>query len=210
MLEQRPIEERLLFQHFKELILCHWYQRYPAYTNITPSDKDHFPFSARDAVFRYLAFLYVLRRLGLIQSGTTNSKNMEENKNIGQEIEAFLAAMEYDQQQQALFHLGQVLNRVVYEQTVKKGHKKNALDKLNYNGMDKQSIYRFANELFESSRHYDITRTIAWDWGRFSRAFKMEGWSMDPQEALFYILSGYAYSIKSKPAEEETNIDNQN
>jgi len=84
------------------------------------------------------------------------------------------------------------------------------LDKLNYNGMDKQSIYRFANELFESSRHYDITKRIEWDWGRFSRTFNMNDWNMDSQEALFYILSGYAYGIQAKSNKEENNNDHQN
>jgi len=210
LLEQRPIEPRSLFRHFKELILCHWFERYRAYANITPSDRDYFAFSVRDAVFQYLAFLEVLHELNLIEFSHKNPELMKEETSIGQDIEAFLDRMRYTEDQRALFHLGRVLNRVVYTQSVEKGHKKNALDKLNYNGMDKQSIYRFANELFESSRHYDITKRIEWDWGRFSRTFNMNDWNMDSQEALFYILSGYAYGIQAKSNKEENNNDHQN
>lgn len=210
LLEQRPIDRRILFTHFKELVLCHRYQRYRAYANITPSDKDYFAFSVRDSVFRYLAFMYALRQLNLLSTDyQTKKTTMEKKKNLGQEIEEFLSAMDYSTEQRALFFLGRALNRLVGAQN-KKGHKKNALDKLNYNGMDGQSIFRFANELFESGRHYDITKEIEWDWGRFSRDFKLKGWAMDPQEALFFILSGYAYGIKSKPAGEENDNDNQN
>lgn len=208
LLEQRPINRSLLFQHFKEMVLCHRHERYRAYSNITPRNRDYFDFSVKDAVFHYLAFMKVLEELGQLYP-LENAKNMEEKQTIDQEVTAFLNAMDYTQDQRALFFLGRVLSQVVYEQTGKKGHKKNALDKLNFNGMDRQSIYRFANELFESGRHYNATDQIKWDWGRFSRAFDLNNWSMDPQEALFYILSGYSYGIKPNK-DEENNNDNQN
>ena len=129
--------------------------------------------------------------------------------NIVQEEEAFLSAMGFSKEQRALFHLGRALHTMVRKQT-EKGHKKNALDKLNYNGMDKQAISRFSIELFEASRHYDISNKIEWPWGAFSRNFDLQKWDMDPHEALFYILSGYTYLIKTKPQDEINESDNQN
>lgn len=208
LMEQRKIDKRILMEHFTALILCHWHQRYRAYSNIDSTSPDFFDIAARDAVFKYLAFIHTLNQLDLIQP-TIKTQLMEEGKpTIAQEEEAFFKAMNYTSEQRALFHLGRALHRLVGEQN-QKGHKKNTLDKLNYNGMDKHAIYRFANELFESSRHYGISEKIAWNWGAFSRLFNLNDWAMNPQEALFYILSGYTYLIKSKAQEETNSNENQ-
>lgn len=200
VLEQRTIDRHLLFDHFKELVLCHKYRRYKAYANIKERAEKDYPFALKDAVFTYLAFMEVLQRLNLLADLQTLN-DMDTTKTIGQEEEDFLNRLAYTNEQAALFYLGRVLNRVVYEQSRKK-HKKNALDKLNYNGMDGQAIFRLANELFESGRHYDITSKIVWPWGEFSRRFKLDGWMMNPAEALFYILSGYSFGIRSKKEDE--------
>lgn len=207
LLEQRKISKQSLMTHFKELILCHWHQRYAGYANISPMDKDKFDFAARDAVFKYMAFMHALSELDLLEP-TIKFKQMEDNKpsSIAQEEEAFLKAMDYSTEQKALFYLGRALHRLVSAQN-QKSHKKNALDKLNYNGMDKHAIQRFANELFEASRHYGISDKIAWSWGAFGRSFDFNNWHVDPQEALFYILSGYTYLIKSKVQDENETIN---
>lgn len=200
VLEQRTIDRRILFDHFKELVLCHKYRRYKAYANIKERAEKDYPFALKDAVFTYLAFMEVLQRLNLLADSQIIN-DMDTTKTIGQEEEDFLHRLAYTNEQAALFYLGRVLNRVVYEQS-RKRHKKNALDKLNYNGMDGQAIFRLANELFESGRHYDITSKIVWSWGEFSRRFKLDSWVMNPAEALFYILSGYSFGIRSKKEDE--------
>lgn len=212
ILEQRKIEKSQLFKHFSELLLCHWFERYRAYTNISISSKEKFDFTVKDAVFRYLAFFTALQNLDLLKENLFNMETSTTKKNPAESVDSFFIAMGYNDEQKALFYLGRVLNRVVYEQTGVKKHKKNALDKLNYNGMDKQSIYRFANELFEAARHYDISDNIKWDWGRFGEHFDFNNWRMAPQEALFFILTGYTFGIKSeKPkSDDSTNSTNNN
>lgn len=212
LLEQRPIEKRELMAHFTELVLCHRFESYKAYSNFKEYDqysKDKFPFALRESVFRYLAFMYALRQLELIEPHIKMESMENVKSNIAQEEEAFLSAMGFSKEQRALFHLGRALHTLVRKQT-EKGHKKNALDKLNYNGMDKQAISRFSIELFEASRHYDISNKIEWPWGAYSRNFDLQNWDMDPHEALFYILSGYTYLIKNKSQDETNESDNQN
>ncbi|HMQ60529.1 MAG TPA: TM1802 family CRISPR-associated protein [Flavilitoribacter sp.] len=204
VLEQRKVENAHIFRHFCELILCHWFGRTRSYTNITPTDK--FDFAAKDAVFTYHAFLKVLENLDLLKEKQfiMETENMPK-QNPAERVDLFFATMGYTLEQRALFYLGRVLSKVAYEQTGVRKHKKNALDKLNYNGMDKQAIFRFANELFEAGRHYDITEYIKWDWGRFSELFDYNDWKMGSQEALFFILTGYTFGIRPDKKQDETN-----
>lgn len=212
VLEQRKIEPERLYQHFTELILCHWFGRYRGYSNISPPAKENFDFAVKEAVFRYHAFFQTLKKLDLLKE---NQPVMESEQTMiksspAESIEAFFTTMDFSGEQKALFYLGRVLNRVVYEQTGKKGHKKNALDKLNFNGMDKSSILRLSEDLFKSARNHGIDDNIKWDWGRFGELFDFNRWKMNPQEALFHILTGYTFGIKAgeKQSETETSFDN--
>mgnify|MGYP001267180146 CR=1 FL=1 len=208
VLEQRKIEPERLFQHFTELVLCHWFKRYRGYSNILQPVKDNFDFALKDAVFKYIAFFYALRKLDLLKENLSDMdiETTAKKINPSESIEAFFLTMHYTTEQKALFYLGRVLSRVVFEQSdpSKKGHKKNALDKLNFNGMDKGSILRFSEDLFKSARNHGIDDKVKQDWGRFSELFNFNHWEMSPKESLFFILTGYTYFIKSKDAGSES------
>ncbi len=207
ILEQREIDKNQLFQHFKELVLCHYYRRYRAYSNIRESPKDGLRFALRDSVFTYLALFELLAQMNLLPD-TTKIIDMEQKSvSYKESIDDFFKQMNFSEPEKAMFYLGRVLNVIVWKQSEKQ-HKKTALDKLNYNGMDSEAIYRFATELFESSRHYDATRSIEWDWGRFSKGFKPDLWEMDKSAALFYILCGYTYKMQNSSKPDTNNEDN--
>lgn len=206
ILEQRKIEKAHLFKHFSELMLCHWFERYRAYTNIQISSREKFDFTIKDSVFKYLGFFKALQSLQLLKENLFNMEPATTKTNPAESVDSFFTSMGYNAEQKSLFYLGRVLNRVVREQTGVKKHKKNALDKLNYNGMDKHAIYRFANELFEAGRHNDISEFIKKDWGQFGELFDFNNWKMAPQEALFFILTGYTYYIKSEKPQDTDSI----
>ncbi len=198
ILESRKIDLKKLYKHFSQLILCHWYGRYRSFTNVSSYYKE-FDFAAKDAVFGYLAFINTLRQLNLLKNVSPMENVSKEN--IAEEVHNFFNAMNYQSSQCALFYLGRALNQAAYAQQ-KKGNKKAVLEKLNYNGMDKRSIFRLSTDLFEKAKQYDIVEKMQWNLGEFNRRFDFNNWSMNPQEALFFILSGYTYGIKSSPDAE--------
>jgi len=201
ILEGRKVELRNLYRHFTELALCHWHSRYVSFPNVNKFNSD-FDYAAKDAVFGYLAFINTLRQLNLLK----NEPPMDDKKitgSIAEEISDFFAAMNYQPAQCSLFYLGRALNQAAYAQK-QKGNKKAVLEKVNYNGMDKRSIYRLSTDLFEKGKQYDILEKIQWNLAEFNRGFDFNKWDMNPQEALFFILSGYTYGIKSN-AEPESN-----
>ncbi len=194
ILEQRKIEKQLLFQFFSVLMLCHYYERYGSYTNIRQYGKDYFGLAIRDSVFKYLAFIQVLKRLNLI--------NMEQEKqtiraeevinDFDDRIENFFSRMDFNDQQKAMFFLGRMLNSVAYLQ---KDKKKTVIDKVNYNGMDRDNIIRLRVDLFEKAKQYGKPEKVVFSDSHFGQYFNFEHWDMNPQEAIFFLLTGYSFGI---------------
>lgn len=205
ILEQRSVEKSQLFEFFSELMLCHYYERYNSYTNIRKYGKDYFGLAIRDSVFKYLAFIQVLKKLNLInmeeQPQTTTAQ--ESAKEYERHIQDFFENMSFNDHQKALFFLGRILNSVVYLQ---QGKNKTVIDKINYNGMDRDDIVRLRIDLFEKAKQYNQTEKVVFDDSRFGQHFDFENWNMNPQEAVFFILTGYSYGIVKK--QESNNQSN--
>ncbi|RMG75497.1 MAG: hypothetical protein D6722_01040 [Bacteroidetes bacterium] len=203
ILEQRQVSFRELMRHFVHLILCHRYGRYKAWANIyDPQKEDYFDFLAKDAVFRYLAFIHTLRQLDQLKDHPFMHTEPTSAQSFAESQEAFFAQLGYTEPQKALFHLGRALNRTAFAQG-DKGNKKRVLEKVNYNGMDAKALLRLHNDLFEKAKQYDIVDKVSWDLAAFSRYFQPQGWDMNPQEALFFLLSGYTYRIKKNSVEAD-------
>jgi CRISPR-associated protein Csh1 len=216
ILEQRPIAIETLYEHYSELILCHWYERYYSYTNVY-SKFQTFDFAAKDATFKYLALIQVLKSL---QSLTKNDDIMDNEtqtkheiaEKLDQQTNEFLEKMNFNDQQKALFFLGKALNSIAFAQYAKNHSSKPILSKVNYNGMERDDIMRLNIDLMEKAKqyhqieyngkYYNILNQVEGNLGQFSKHFDYHNWALKPTEALFFILNGYTYSIQQ--AKENT------
>lgn len=197
ILEQRKIEVQQLFNCFTELILCHYYKRYGSYTNIHQYGNDYFEFAIRHSVFKYLAFIQVLKNLNLI--------NMEQEiqpippdeamNDYEKKIDDFFTRMKLTKSQKAMFYLGRMLNAVAYLQ---KDKNKTVIDKVNYRGMDKDDIIRLRKDLFEKAKQYGKPEKIVHSDSYFGQNFDFNGWSMNPEESVFFLLTGYSFGVVKK------------
>lgn len=197
ILENRKIEGDQLFQYFCELILCHYYKRYESYKNVRQYGKDYFGLAIRDSVFKYLAFFKVLKKLNLIDMEQEQNADLTEQTGNEYEknIQDFFIRMGFDDSQKAMFFLGRILNKVVYMQ---KDKNKTVIEKINYNGMDKDDIVRLRIDLFEKAKQYGKTEKIVFNDSRFGQYFNFVDWNMNTHEAVFFILTGYSYGIVKK------------
>lgn len=202
ILENRRVAKYTIFRYFGELIRCHYYERYGSYTNISKSSKDYFGKSVRDSVFKYHAFIQVLKKLNLIdmedsmQDQTTPS---DVSSPWGQAIDDFFKKMQLTQEQQAMFYLGRMLNAVEFMQ---QGKKKTVIGKVDFNGMDKDDILRLRNALVEKSKQYGKVGKIIFADRNFGETFDFNNWRLDPNEAVFFLLTGYSFYISKQTAEE--------
>lgn len=213
ILENRQIDKQILFKHFVDLVLCHYFKRYEGYKNVKRFGDDFFDFAIRDAVFKYLAFFKVLNKLNfnsnmdntIENQETEEIESIEQNTNklleYQQKIDNFFTQMNYIHYQKALFYLGRMLSSVAY---IQKDKKKTVLDKLNFNGMEKTDILRLRNALMEKAKQYNEVDKVIFNDSRFNEYFDFNRWADDnnktvnPNEALFFILTGYSFGIKAK------------
>lgn len=198
LLEKRPIAKNQLFGYFKELVLCHWYERYNSYTNIY---KTPFDFGIRNGVFQYLALFKVIQQLNLFndmeETELKEVENIPEQAELSenqQKIERFFAKMDYTPSQKAMFYLGRAISSVAIEQYKKGYESKPVLEKLNYNGMQKSEIIRLKNDLYDKMRQFKLHSYMEPIFKKFTEHFNENKWAMKPDEALFYILSGYSFN----------------
>lgn len=198
LLEKRPVAKSQLFGYFKELVLCHWYKRYNSYTNIY---KIPFDFGIRNGVFQYLALFKVIQQLNLFnnmeETELKEVENIPEQAELSenqQKIERFFTKMDYTSSQKAMFYLGRAVNSVAIEQYKKGYESKPVLEKLNYNGMQKSEIIRLKNDLYDKMRQFKLHSYMEPIFKKFTEHFNENKWAMKPDEALFYILSGYSFN----------------
>lgn len=194
ILEQRKIDPSRLFKHFINLILCHWYGRYKAFPNIHENDFD---FAIKDAVFKYSALFYSLKKLNLMdmEDSLVPIQEQKAATEFQQRINDFFAKMSYSPAEKSLFYLGRVLSSVAYAQ-YKKGHEsKPVLNKINFNGMDESGILRLSLDLAEKARQYNIHTKTDWDFARFRESFTEKNWHLTPEQNVFYLMAGYSFGL---------------
>jgi CRISPR-associated protein Csh1 len=209
ILENRVVSKKVLYSYFCELILCHYYERYKSYPNVSPSSRDFFYFSVKNSVFKYFAFFEVLKKLKLIDMSEQNNLKAEEKvQQYEQAISDFFKEMGLTIPQQAMFYLGRMLNAVEF---IQRDKKKTVIDKVNFHGMDRDDIQRLRISLIEKTKQYRKVGKVIFTDRKFTERFDYNNWSMNTQEAVFFLLSGYSFGVSSKDAQAlETNDDTNN
>ena len=209
ILEKRPVEKQMLYGFFKELILCHYYERYNSYTNIPKSKKDYLKRSIKVSVFKYLAIIKVLRNLKLFNMEEYSETKHQENISLYEKsIQEFFEKMNYSQPQKAMFYLGRMLNSVEWIQVQKK-IKKTVINLVNFNGLEKDDIQRLRNDLINKARQHSKMGKVIFTDGKFSELFDYNNWQMSRNEALFFLLSGYSFGTKGADAEQRETIEKE-
>ncbi|AZQ59899.1 hypothetical protein EJ994_14235 [Maribacter sp. MJ134] len=203
ILENRKVKKEVLYDYFIELILCHYYRRYGSYTNVHQYSSDYFYFAIRDSVFKYHAFIQFLKKLNLIDMENPNSNSAEEKSEnkYEQSIQDFFSKMSLNTDQKAMFYLGRMLNTVEY---IQKGKTKTVIQKVNFNGMDKENIQRLRISLIEKAKQYNAMGKVIFTDNEFGKHFNLNNWTLNPQEAVFFLLTGYSFGVGVQDADELT------
>lgn len=206
--ENRYIKLDILYNNFCELILCFYYGRFEGYINQNkPKSDNYLNSSVKRAVFKYLAFIQVLKNLNLIDMEEQAINQNEEILNqYERAIQDFFTKMQFNQQQQAMFYLGRMLGAVEYMQW-KKNIKKTVINLVNFNGLDRDDIERLRNDLMNKARQHGQMGKVIFTNGKFSELFDYNNWKMPPTEALFFLLTGYSFGTNIKEAEEREKIE---
>ncbi len=209
ILERRMIDPNQVFDFFRDLVLCHRFERYPSYKNIAPNSD--FDFALEKAVFHYLAIIQIIKNLKLFknnymeqQETTSPLVTDTKSKKYQMQIDNFFEKTGYSDSQKALFYLGRALDQIAYEQVKKKHSSKPILNKINYNGMDLAGVMSLHKELREKIVQYKAF-DVEFNLAKFNTLINANQWNMGKSEAMFYIFSGYSFKLESEANKTDNN-----
>jgi len=124
--------------------------------------------------------------------------------------------MGYSSLQIGLFLLGFLIGEIGRKQYNHQNKTKPILKKINYQGMDKAKILRLVNDVLEKLDQYKILSYNEVIYAEMKKLLdkNWQSWNISNEEAVFFVLSGYAYAtyraiLKGEIKSEETNDVNK-
>ena len=126
--------------------------------------------------------------------------------------ELFVRKMGYNEAQEGLFWLGNLVGYVASSQWINGLKSYPILDKINYRGMGVRSIQKFSTEVIESLKQYkrlsqkQVAEALFNMHRLLDRNIVANNWRLSEEEATFYILSGFSYQqyfVRQKEKEDE-------
>lgn len=167
-------------------------------------------YSLEGYINRTNIFIKFLESLGCLKEGEGLDVS---NLTLREDLKEYIKTMKYNEEQISLFLLGYLVGEVGNAQSKRLSGKKPILNKLNFNGIDKQKLMRLSNDIYnklnqEKSGDKPLRVYNEAVYYEFKRLFdkNITNWSLNKNESLYYILSGYSYaSVKPFLKEDEVN-----
>jgi CRISPR-associated protein Csh1 len=133
-----------------------------------------------------------LENMGCIKEGIGMDV---ETLSVKEEVKNYIEKMKYNEQQSAMFLLGNLIGQVAREQYKRTKDNKPVLNKINFGGIDKAKIVRLSNDIFNKLRQEKILKYNEVTFSECKRLIdeNINNWKMNKHENLFYLLSGYGY-----------------
>jgi len=193
--------------------------------------RDKADFYIRHIVMKYIGLLHTFQTLGLLEREPfdsvgegANLTTVEEKRDLIAETEQFLDDNGFTREQRSLFYLGALINKIGLAQYHKEHKHKPILNKIQYQGMNRNEVLQLYLEVWEKVKQYARGETPGWrlDCERLAEKFHDYTGNPDSQKWLseqrnvFFIMSGYSYMVRyytnqelqdteSNEEEEESN-----
>ncbi|GFR35134.1 TIGR02556 family CRISPR-associated protein [Thermobrachium celere] len=157
-----------------------------------------------------LVFTKVLEKIGCLKEG----EGMDvKGLSLRDDLKKYIETMKYDEQRTALFLLGYLIGEIGNVQRKRLGDKKPILNKINFNGIDKQKLMRLSTDVFnklnqEKANDKPLRVYNEGIYYEFKRLIdkNLSNWTLNKNENLYYILSGYSYaSVRPFLKEDDLN-----
>jgi len=160
-------------------------------------------------------FIEIIQKLQRDKESVSGIKKKEDIKSQlhrYERLQRFIEEMGYSSLQIGLFLLGFLIGEIGKAQYDSSNKTKPILKKINYQGMDKGKILRLVNEVLEKLDQYKILPYNEVIYAEMKKLLdkNWQSWNISNEEAVFFVLSGYAYStyqaiLKGEIKDEETD-----
>lgn len=180
------LNRRKIIRNIIECIKIIWFQK--ASYNIKPEGS-----SIEFYMIRANAYIKFLEYMKSIKGGDGLAI---EKLNVKEELKTFIEKIGYDEEQTAMFLLGSLIGEIGNIQYKRaEGGSKPILNKLNFNGVDRSKIIRLTKDVFNKLNQEKIRHFNEVTFFEMKRLLdkNIENWSLNKDESLFYILSGYSF-----------------
>ena len=175
--------------------------------NISP--KTNKILSLENKIVDLIYILEFYKNLGILDI-KEGGLNMEID--LSEKMVEFINEMKFDDEKTAMFLMGYLVGEIGRKQNKLNesgdGSYKPILNKINFNGIDMRRITRLSTDLFEKMRQLKIA---SYNENTYHQMMKLinknkENWSLDKNENLFYLMTGYGFkNYKNKNKDEEEN-----
>ena len=120
------------------------------------------------------------------------------NLKLDEELKQYIKEMGYTEEETALFLLGVLMGNIGTAQynRNRESARKPILNKINFGGIDKPKLQRLSSEVFGKLQQEKILKNneIVFQQHKELLDKHFKKWSLNKNENLFYILSGYAHA----------------
>ena len=195
LLLKRMVNKKLLIKEFVDLFRIYHFENFSPFNIKTPKNPD---ISMIYSILKTNLLFKLLEKLNMIKGG----KGMEENLELLEdEVKNYIKEMGYSEEESALFLLGYLIGDIGAEQVKEGGTSRAILNKITFRGISPKKLLILSNDIFEKLDQYNIRNYFT------EKVFSVmkelmdkhiKNWSLDDEENVYYILSGYAYNTYKK------------
>ncbi|HIQ01102.1 MAG TPA: TIGR02556 family CRISPR-associated protein, partial [Anaerolineales bacterium] len=201
LLTGRPLSARELIAQLLETACIHRFERYEAYVHTRPPDPER---TLVEFMLQSQLFLHYLRKLEQLQNHKggevltmVSSEAVEVERNgVDEATRAWMEGLGLVGARRGLFLLGVLIGKIGSTREQRDSGKP-ILNKVHFQGMDRNKLLRLANEVYEKLRQYKI---VDYNEGLYAamKAYLDRALGANelgsPQENVYWVLSGYAYA----------------
>lgn len=134
---------------------------------------------------------------------------------LSEKMLEFINEMNFDDEKTAMFIMGYLIGEIGRKQNRMNengdGSYKPILNKINFNGIDMKRIIRLSTDIFEKMRQLKIASYNENTYHQMMKLInkKKEKWSLDKNENLFYLMTGYGFKNYKKESKNEEENNNE-
>lgn len=214
LLSYKPIDYQWLINQLVLLAKIYYFGQYETYQFSSPK-KGETDLAFVQVLLQAQLLLHLLKEMECLK-GVTYVDSIELQLNNEQMVD-YIKTMNYSEAQTAMFLLGVLVASIAVEQQRNISNKA-VLNKINFQGMNKTKLQMFSVDIFEKLKQYkllnSINETIYAEHKRLLDSV-LGRWPLSDREAVFFLLSGYAYKtnqvIKSSQAKKyQSNTQEKN
>lgn len=211
LLSNKVLSYDWLIQQFLLLAKTHMFEQYGLY-QIRPSTQVSNDIQLVYDILKAQLLLKMLSNLNLLDKGGWDPVEFQLQD---EKLTNYLNEMNFNEQQSSLFLLGILISKIGSAQVSKNNlesgnttsgtNSKPILNKINYQGMNKNRLQILSSEVFAKLSQVKnkngknlLTPTNELLFAEHKRLFdkNLPVWNLNDRENVFYLLSGYAYGTK--------------